>query len=56
MDNEVKLKRLNNIIVYNIEENKADIASDRNVDDMQFSALLWNKFWELDVRRVILLK
>jgi len=36
MDNEDKLKRLNNIIMYNVEESKADIALDRNVDDMQF--------------------
>jgi len=36
MDNEDKLKRLNNIIMYNVEESKADITSDRNVDDMQF--------------------
>jgi len=36
MDNEDIFKRLNNIIMYNVEESKADIASDRNVDDMQF--------------------
>jgi len=34
MDNEDKLKRLNNIIMYNVEESKADNVSDRNVDDM----------------------
>jgi len=36
MDNEDKLKRINNIIMHNVEESKSDIASDRNVDDMQF--------------------
>jgi len=36
IDNEDKLKQLNNIIMYNVEESKSDIISDRNVDDMQF--------------------
>jgi len=36
MDNEDKLKWINNIIMHNVEESKSDIASDRNVDDMQF--------------------
>jgi len=36
MDNEDKLKLINNIIMYNVEESKSDITSDRNVDSMQF--------------------
>jgi len=36
VDNEHKLKRIDNIIMYNVEESKSDIASDMNFDEMQF--------------------
>jgi hypothetical protein len=40
IENEDKLKRLNNIIMYNVEESRATSQADRNNDDMEFCARL----------------
>lgn len=42
-DNEDKLKRINNIIMYNVEESKSDSAPVRNNDDMQFCGQVMEK-------------
>lgn len=36
MGNEDKLKRKNNIIMYNVEESKSGTVVERNDEDMQF--------------------
>jgi len=36
MVNGDKLKRINNVIMYNLEESKSAIVSERHNDDMQF--------------------
>ena len=43
MDNEDKLERRNNIIMYNAEESKSDTAAGRNIEDIKFCGLLMDK-------------
>lgn len=43
MDNEDKLKRRNNSILYNVVESKLDTVAERNNEDLQFCGLLMDK-------------
>jgi len=43
MDNEDKLKRIKNIIMYNVQESKSETVSERNKDDMNFCGLIMDR-------------
>jgi len=43
MENEDKLKRINNVILYNVAESDNDLAAERNADDMSFCGELMEK-------------
>jgi len=43
MENEDKLKKINNVILYNVAESDNDSTAERNADDMSFCGELMEK-------------
>jgi hypothetical protein len=56
MENEDKLKRRNNIILYNVAESNLATAAERHINDMQFCGSLMDKVLKVGYEKVDIVK